>query len=241
MSVSSASAGAGPRRARAGPPAAPSCATVSSRRRRACSLRSRSVSRREATRDQPAARVVRHARRAATACARGEQRLLHGVLGGVEVAVPADERAEDLRRQRAQQVLDARWSGTSELQVVEAVRLDDRPDVDVRSSRVRAVRMRACRRAGGDLGGPVEAVALDDRSSRPAPPAVSAYGPSVTTGYAVLQRTRRVCTGAVQALGVDELAGLDQFVVRTCHELVHRREVARASSRARRCPPAIAS
>ena len=37
----------------------------------------------------------------------GEQRLLDGVLGGVEVAVPARERAEDLRRQLAQQVLDA--------------------------------------------------------------------------------------------------------------------------------------
>ena len=37
-----------------------------------------------------------------------EQRLLDGVLGGVEVAVPAHERAEDLRRQLAQQVLDTR-------------------------------------------------------------------------------------------------------------------------------------
>src|SRR5439155_26884529 len=37
---------------------------------------------------------------------RREQRLLNGVLGGGEVAVPANERAEDLRRQLAQQVLD---------------------------------------------------------------------------------------------------------------------------------------
>jgi hypothetical protein len=35
-----------------------------------------------------------------------EQRLLDGVLGGVEVAIPANERAKDLRRQIAQQVLD---------------------------------------------------------------------------------------------------------------------------------------
>ena len=35
-----------------------------------------------------------------------EQRLLHGVLGDVEVSVAADHRAEDLRRQLAQQVLD---------------------------------------------------------------------------------------------------------------------------------------
>ena len=37
---------------------------------------------------------------------RGEQRLLHGVLAGVELPVPADQRAEDLRRELAQQVLD---------------------------------------------------------------------------------------------------------------------------------------
>ena len=38
----------------------------------------------------------------------GEQRLLHGVLAGVELAVPANEHAEDLRRERTQQVLDHR-------------------------------------------------------------------------------------------------------------------------------------
>ena len=38
---------------------------------------------------------------------RREQRLLDGVLGGVEVAGPAGEHAEDLRRELAQQVLDA--------------------------------------------------------------------------------------------------------------------------------------
>ena len=37
----------------------------------------------------------------------GQQRLLHRVLAGVEVPVPAHERAEDLRRQLAQQALDA--------------------------------------------------------------------------------------------------------------------------------------
>ncbi len=36
-----------------------------------------------------------------------EQRLLHGVLGEVEAPVPTHERAEDLRRELAQQVLDA--------------------------------------------------------------------------------------------------------------------------------------
>jgi len=35
-----------------------------------------------------------------------QQRLLDGVLGSVEVAIPANERAKDLRRQLAQQVLD---------------------------------------------------------------------------------------------------------------------------------------
>lgn len=37
---------------------------------------------------------------------RGDERLLHGVLAQVEGAVPADERAEDLRRVRPQQALD---------------------------------------------------------------------------------------------------------------------------------------
>ena len=79
-------------------------AAVSSRRRRAWSLRSSSVSRRGRHRDQPATWVlgdalIRPLERG------GEQRLLHGVLGRVEVAVAADERAEDLRRELAQQVL----------------------------------------------------------------------------------------------------------------------------------------
>lgn len=34
-----------------------------------------------------------------------EKCLLYGVLGGVEMAVPPDQRAEDLRRVQAQQVL----------------------------------------------------------------------------------------------------------------------------------------
>ncbi len=38
----------------------------------------------------------------------GEQRLLHRVLARVEVPVASDERAEDLRREPVQQVLDAR-------------------------------------------------------------------------------------------------------------------------------------
>ena len=56
--------------------------------------------------DQPAARVGGHAL-GRPVPGRREQRLLHGVLGGVEVAEAADEHAEDLRRQFAQQVLDA--------------------------------------------------------------------------------------------------------------------------------------
>src|SRR5437764_748406 len=38
---------------------------------------------------------------------RGEERLLHGVLGRVELTVAPHQRAEDLRRNLAQQVLDA--------------------------------------------------------------------------------------------------------------------------------------
>jgi hypothetical protein len=57
-------------------------------------------------RDEPGSRALGHAllgplRRG------GEQRLLHGVLARVEPVVPTDEHAEDLRRELAQQVLDA--------------------------------------------------------------------------------------------------------------------------------------
>ena len=78
---------------------------VSSRRRRALSLRHSSTRRREAT-------VSSHDRGSSgTPClgpllGRGEQRLLHGVLARVELPVAPDQRAEDLRRELAQQVLD---------------------------------------------------------------------------------------------------------------------------------------
>ena len=54
--------------------------------------------------DQPAARVVGDAV-ARPLLRRREQRLLHRVLGGGEVAEAADHRAEHLRRELAQQVL----------------------------------------------------------------------------------------------------------------------------------------
>ena len=54
--------------------------------------------------DQPAARVVGHAL-ARPLQRRREQRLLHRVLGGGEVAEAPDDRAEHLRRELAQQVL----------------------------------------------------------------------------------------------------------------------------------------
>jgi hypothetical protein len=53
---------------------------------------------------QPGPRVVRHP--VGRPLQRGGQQcLLDGVLAGVELAVPAHQRAEDLRRQLAQQVL----------------------------------------------------------------------------------------------------------------------------------------
>ena len=54
--------------------------------------------------DQPAARVVGHAL-ARPLLRRGDQRLLHRVLGRGEVAEAPDDRAEHLRRELAQQVL----------------------------------------------------------------------------------------------------------------------------------------
>jgi len=55
-------------------------------------------------RDQPAPRVVRDAA-GGPLHGRRQERLLGGVLGGVEVPVAPDHRAEDLRRQPPQQVL----------------------------------------------------------------------------------------------------------------------------------------
>src|SRR5512132_1284470 len=60
--------------------------------------------------DQPAAGVVRGTGHRPLLRG-GEQRLLNRVLGGIEVAVPPHERAEDLRRKLAQQVPDRRRCG----------------------------------------------------------------------------------------------------------------------------------
>ena len=59
---------------------------------------------------QPAARLRRCAVRRPVPGG-SDQRLLHRVLGRVEVAPAAGERAEDLRRQFAQQVLDVAGDG----------------------------------------------------------------------------------------------------------------------------------
>ena len=81
-------------------------AAVISRRRRACSLRHSSVSLRDAT-------VISQPRGLAGTpwsghwTAARQQRLLRRVLAGVEVPVPAHQRAGYLRRERPQQILDA--------------------------------------------------------------------------------------------------------------------------------------
>ena len=63
--------------------------------------------RRDATVDSQAAGLS--GRPCAGHCTRRrDERLLHRVLGGVEVPVPAHQRAEDLRRELAQQVLGRR-------------------------------------------------------------------------------------------------------------------------------------
>jgi len=57
--------------------------------------------------EQPGAGIVRNTV-TRPVVGRGKQRLLNGVLRGREVAGPAGEHAENLRRERAQQVLDPR-------------------------------------------------------------------------------------------------------------------------------------
>ena len=78
--------------------------TVSSRRRRACSLRSMSVSLRAATVINQPLGCPEHPRSATGLWPPAY--LLYGVLGGIEVAVATYHRAENLRRQLAQQALD---------------------------------------------------------------------------------------------------------------------------------------
>ena len=114
----------------------------------------------------------RAARRSGHCAARGEQRLLHRVLARVEVPVAADERAEDLRRERAQQILDvgvrAHISGRG--------LVHERPDLDLagcartgRARRSRALargsRSRRCRSSRGTPW-----PRGTDRRSRPATP-----------------------------------------------------------------------
>ena len=142
-------------------------ATASSRRRRACSLRSRSVSRRDGDRDQPAARVVRDAVARPLRGGR-EQRLLHRVLGGVEVPVAAHQRAEDLRRQLAQQVLDAVAGTRGQTLQVGPAPSSDRPDVDVRRRGRRPDR--AVRPAGRRSRWPGRSCRTRRSSSRRGPP-----------------------------------------------------------------------
>ena len=53
--------------------------------------------------NEPSARIVGHAGLGPLQCG-GEQRFLHGVFGGGEVAEPADHRPKHLRRELAQQL-----------------------------------------------------------------------------------------------------------------------------------------
>ena len=63
-------------------------------------------------RHQPAARAVGHPL-GRPLHGGGRRRLLHGVLAPLELAVPAHQPAEDLRRELAQQVLDGRGGHAS--------------------------------------------------------------------------------------------------------------------------------
>ena len=86
-------------------PCGSSVAASSSRRLRAPSLRSWSTMRRDATwMSQP--RGLSGTPSLGPLARRRDERLLHRVLGGLEVVVAAHERAEDLRRELAQQALD---------------------------------------------------------------------------------------------------------------------------------------
>ena len=59
---------------------------------------------------QPPARAVGHAALGPAGCGL-QQRLLDGVLAQIQLAVAAEQRAEDLRREISQQVLGVSWRG----------------------------------------------------------------------------------------------------------------------------------
>ena len=171
-------------------------ATVSSRRRRACSLRSRSVSRRDGDRDQPGPRVVRDAvarplrrRPRAAPPARRPRRCRSARSGARPRRGPAAPAGAAGPRRRV--AVTAR----SELQLVRGRR-----------------RSAGCRRTLGATRAPGSGTAPAGRRSRwpgrscrtrrscsrPAPPGSRRTGPSVTTGTPSCSWTRRACTGAAR-------------------------------------------
>ena len=161
--------------------------------RRASSPRSSSISRRVATVVSHAARVVGttllgplHARR--------EQRLLHRVLAGVEVAVATHERAEDLRRELAQQVLGRRCRGSRRCPAPRASAAGPRP------GRCRANGTRAA------ISSARSRLSTSMMSKLPRYSLASMYGPVGHHGRAVDQRHRLGQHLVGDAVGADELA-----------------------------------
>ena len=102
-------------------------ATVSSRRRRACSVR-KGQSAARGDRDEPGARILRHPVARPLTGGR-DQGLLDGVLGGVEVSVAPHQGAEGLRGEPPQQALDV-VIGHRGLDVQVAAAFVDRSHID---------------------------------------------------------------------------------------------------------------
>ena len=154
------------------------------------------------------------------------QRLLGGILRQVEVAVAADHRAEDLRRQAAQQVLDlgAVTGGRPSCSALEVrLMLVDRPHVRIGAC-PDVLGTGTAGEAGGDLGRPVEALALDD-------PVAGEYllGFGVgAVGYhrgPLFELDPPSVHRSAQASGLDQLARVQQFLVERSHERPQRRPV----------------
>src|SRR5690606_5844974 len=124
---------------------------------------------------------------------RGEEGLLDGVLAGVEgpVPVPADERAEDLRREGAQQVLDVRRfrHGRRHISV---------PD----RSMTALTSIRPPYRTSGQRDAISTARSTDSQSTAMYPAKcslASTNGPSVTTGRPSFSRTVLAVDGSASA------------------------------------------
>ena len=201
-----------------------SLATASSRRRRATSLRTWSVSRRKRDVVEPAAGIAGQSLLRPSARGR-DQRLLHRIFRRAEVVTPPRDGAEHLRRQLAQQEFDAAAG-------LRARHTSGGPLITCRTSTgmMSAARPGRGGRLRGDLVGALGAVHLHD--PEPGEELLGLGERLVGHGRrSVLLRAHHPrLPGGVSPLTGDELPRLGEPLVEPSHEVDVRLEVLGAQS-----------